>query len=228
MAIGAALSALPGIGSAIGGIAGLFHKQKNPADAANKYLDKIPGAMQPYYQPYMQAGKGALGNLQNMYGELTGNPGELFSRLGAGYQASPGYQFALKQALAAGGNAAAAGGMLGTPQHRDNNMETAQGLASKDFENYINHVLGLYGQGREGLEELNKLGYGANTGYGNVLGSVLGQQAQNAFTGQTGLNQANQANWSNIFGGLGAAGQGYNDYNQQQANAALLSRLIGD
>jgi len=46
------------------------------------------------------------------------DPDGLYSKLGQGYKESPGYQFKLKQAMMAGDNAAAAGGMAGTPQHQ--------------------------------------------------------------------------------------------------------------
>ncbi len=61
-----------GLGQAAGGIAGLFGVGgKNPANAASKYLDQIPGAIKPYYDPYINAGKGALDELGSQYGQLT-------------------------------------------------------------------------------------------------------------------------------------------------------------
>lgn len=214
--LGALLGAAPGLASMAGGLFGMLGKKKNPADAANKYLNQIPGQMEGYYQPYQQAGGKALDTLQSEYGQLLNNPGEKFNQLGAGYKQSPGYQFALQQALNAGGNASAAGGMLGTPQHEQQSMETAEGLASKDYEDYINHILGMYQGGLGGTQGIEEQGYNANKDMANVRGSVLGQQAQNAFTGQQGANASRAQDWANIFGGAAAAGQGYNNYNQQQ------------
>jgi len=74
----------------------------------------------------------------------------------------------------------------------------------------------------QGTQGLNQQGYDAASSMGNLQGTVLGQKAQNAFTGQQGLNQANQQDWSNIFGGIGAAGQGYNQYQLQQQLLKIL------
>ena len=113
----ALLSALPGIASAAGGVAGLFGKKgRNPADASNQYLDQIPGAMKPYYQPYMDSGSRSMGKLEGEYGSALDDPNSIYNKLSSGYKESPGYQAKLQAALGAGQNASAAGGMLGTPQ----------------------------------------------------------------------------------------------------------------
>lgn len=198
---GLATGALQGLG----GIAGLFGKKKNPAREANKYLDQIPGAMNPYYQPYIDAGKNAMNTLNPQYEQMFGNSGEFFNNLASGYKQSPGYQFALNQALQSAGNASAAGGMLGSPMHQEQAMETASGIASKDFNDYINHVLGILGAGQEGLENTNKMGFDASTNYADALGSILGQKAQYGYAGAAGKNASNSKNWGNIFSGAGNA-----------------------
>jgi len=210
------LSALPGIGSALGGVAGLFSKPKNPANAANSYLDKIQGQTTPYYQPYINSGQSALKQLQEQYGSLLSDPNAMYSKFAEGYKESPGYQFKLKNALQAGQNASAAGGMLGTPMDVQQQSQIGNDISSEDFNNYISQIAGLYGKGLEGTQGLNSQGYDASSSMGNMLAQILGQKGQNAFTGQQGMNQANQQNWANIFGGASAAGQGYNSYNQQQ------------
>ena len=190
-----------GLGQAAGGLAGMFGRgQKNPADAANKYFNQIPGQTKQYYQPYMEAGKGAMSDLQNQYKDLLG--GGVYDKLGAGYKESPGYQFKLKQALGAGGNAAAMGGMLGTPQHQEQAMDTANGLASQDFNDYLGKQMGLYGLGLQGTQGLNQMGYNANSDYGSMLANLLGQQGQYAYAGQAGKNQQGSQNMNNIFGGI--------------------------
>ena len=214
----ALLAAAPGIASAFGGVAGLFgnHHKTNPATAANAELNKISGQVKPYYDPYINAGRGALSDLQQRYQQQLNNPGELYNQLGAGYKESPGYANTMRAALTGVGNANAAGGTLGTPMHQQNAAETAGNVANKDFESYLNHIFGLYGQGLEGEQGLNTQGYDASSSMGNILGSVTGQRAQNAFTGQQGENAGRAQNWSNIFGGLQGANQGYNNYNQTQ------------
>ena len=192
-----------GLASLGGGIAGLFGKAgKNPSDAAMGYLNQIPGQTKPYYQPYMDAGKGALSNLQNEDGDLLN--GTKQNQLGENYKQSPGYQFALQQALQGSNNAAAMGGNLGMPQHEQSNMETAQGLASQDYNNYMQNQMGLYGQGLQGNQGLNQMGYNANTGYADMMAQLLGTQGQYGAAGADWKNTQNKNNWANIFGGLGS------------------------
>lgn len=193
-----------GLGTAAGGAFGLFSKNKNPATGAMNTIGQIPGQTNQYYQPYMDAGKGALEDLQNQYKGLLG--GTKQNELGANYKESPGYQFALKQALAASNNANAAGGMLGTPMNQQNNMETAQGLAAKDYNDYMQNQMGLYGSGLHGEEGLNTQGQTANSNYADVLGNALSQQAGYQYAGQAGQNAHKSNMLGNIFSGLGTAG----------------------
>lgn len=190
-----------GLSSGLGGLAGLFGmgQGKNPADAANQYLNKIPSSTLPYYQPYMDMGGKAM---QDYYGKLNQNPTDVYNQLGSGYKESPGYKFQLQQALNSGNSANAAGGMLGTPQHEQQNMELAQGVASKDYNDYMKNVLGLNTEQTQGLGQLTGLGYNASNQYGSGLANLLGQQAQYGYLGQQGQNQQNQQNMSSIFSAL--------------------------
>ena len=173
--------------------------KNNPANAAMPYLNRIPGAVNPYYQPYINQGQEAGQLLGGQYNQMINNPNELYNRLGAGYQESPGSQFKLRQGLQAGTNAAAAGGMAGSPQHVQGNTQIANDIANQDYEQYLNHILGLYGQGITGEQGLQTQGYGASTGYGNILGSNLAQQGGLAFQGQAGQNQQNANMLSNLL-----------------------------
>lgn len=187
------------------GLAGLFMGGgDNPADSANQYLNKIPDTLKQYFNPYVNAGRGALGQLQGQYGNLMNDPGALISRLGAGYQQSPGYQFQLKQGEQAIGNANAAGGMAGTQQHMQQSGQLANDMANQDYQQYLNQALGLYGAGLQGTAGLNQMGFQGSSDLANSLANVLGQQAQYGYAGQAGQNQADSQMWQNLFGGAGA------------------------
>lgn len=177
----------------------MFGGNKNPSNEANKYLNQIPGAVNPYYQPYINQGQQAGNQLTDQYNQQTQNPGELFSKLGQGYQESPGYQFKLKQALGAGQNASAAGGMLGTPQDVQGQSQIASDVSSKDFNDYMQNIMGLYGLGQQGQQKMQEQGFGASTGYGDILGQLLGQQGQYGYAGAAGENAGRANNWSNLF-----------------------------
>ena len=129
----------------------------NPADSAMGYLDQVPGQ---YTNP-------------DMYNQIAGQ-----------YQQSPGYQFKLKQAMTAGDNAAASGGMLGSGQHQFQNMDTANGLASQDFDQYFQRRMGL----------------------GQDMGSLLGQKAQYGFAGQAGQHQERSKQIEQLMKLLGIGG----------------------
>jgi len=183
-----------GIGSAIGGgIGSLF--SKNPADAANKYLNQIPGQTNQYYQPYFEAGKNALPGLQDQYAKLISDPGARLNEIGSSYHQSPGFQFALNQALGGAGRAAAAGGMAGSPQHEQQNMQLASDIGNQDYYNYLNKALGLYGQGLEGNQNLANQGQQAGGNMANLIAQQLATQGQQAYEGQAAKNQG----WSDVF-----------------------------
>lgn len=199
-----------GLASGAGGIAsglfGLNNNQSNPYDSASQYYNKIPGQVSPLYAPYQQAGQNAMGQLQGQYSSLINNPGAMYNRVAAGYQQSPGYQWQLNQGLQGANNAAAAGGMLGSPQHQQQASGVAEGLANQDYYNYMSNALGSqqqqYGLGLEGLQGLNNQGFQANDQMANLLANLYGQQGQLAFAGQASQNQSQGTNYGNIFGGL--------------------------
>lgn len=221
------LAALPGIMSAAGGAMSLFGKKKNPMNEANQYLNQIPGQAQPYYQPYIDAGKNALNTVQGEYGKLINDPGAMYNKFGEGFKESPGYQFKLKQALDAQGNASARGGMLGTPQDQYQASEVAHGMADQDFNDYMSQIFGMYGKGLEGEQGIENQGYGASTDYANMLSNILGQKGKMAYEGANAANQANAQGWSNIFGGIAGAGQGYMQNKQQQQLLDWLQQHSG-
>lgn len=175
---------------------------KNPADMAMPYLNQIPGTLKPYYSPYINAGKNSLTQLQGQYNQLLSNPGSLFSQFGEGYEPSPGYQFNFDQAMNASNNAAAAGGLLGTPGHQQQSATLASNLANQDFHNYIAEILQLYGLGLHGEEDISHMGYGASNELANSLGNNLLNQGNLAFQGQANQNQI-QADQRNGWLGLG-------------------------
>jgi len=201
------MSIAGGLGSALGGLAGLFgnNKKDNPANAANQYLNQIPGAMSPYFQPYINQGMQVMPGLGQLYSNLVADPGAYYNNLSSRYKESPGYQFKLQQGLGAAGNAAAAGGFLGTPMHQQQATQIAEGYANQDFNDYLNQILGLFKGGIEGSQGIANKGFEASQRYGENLGNVLGSQAQYEYAGKAGENQGKTQGWSNIFGGLAQA-----------------------
>lgn len=197
---GAVGGALTNIGS---GLFNLFGGAPNPADSSMNYLNQIPGKVSPYLNPYIQAGQGALSNLQGQYGNLVKNPNAMLNQIGQGYQQSPGFQWQRDQALQGGNQAAAAGGMAGSPAAQQWAQQTSQGLANQDYYNYLNHALGLYNTGLEGLGGINQMGYGASNNMASYLANMLSQQANLNYAGQTFQNQQTGGGIGSLLGGAG-------------------------
>ena len=189
-----------GIGGAIGGaLGGLFGGGGNdPGAGAMNYLDKIPGL----YDPYIQAGNRGLPTLEQQYG-MGADPsqtGNILSQLGAGYQQSPGYQYSLDQALKGVDRASAAGGTLGTPGAMTAAAGAAQGIASQDYNSYLQNALGLRQQGLSGLQGLYNTGYDATTGTANAYQT----QAQLEYERQAAQNAAGAQAGGGIGGAIGS------------------------
>ena len=95
--------------------------------------------------------------------------------------------------------------MAGSPQHEQQNMEVATGLANQDYNNWIQQALGMYGKGLSGEE--NMYGTGARAGIG--MGENLANRAQNraklAYEGAEAENKYNRGPWDAFFGGMGNA-----------------------
>jgi len=185
------------------GLYGLLGNNKTPADAANPYLNQIGQQTGQYFDPYNQAGQGAMQSLQGQYSGLLDNPGGKLNDIGQNYQQSPGFKFALQQALNSAGNAAAAGGMGGSPEHSQLAMQKATDLASQDYNNWLQQATGMYNQGLQGQQGMMNNGLQAGSSQANMIAQQLAAQAQNASQGQAQKNTNYGQAFSNIGQGLG-------------------------
>ena len=182
-------------------------KYKNPADSAMPYLNKIPGQLDKYLSPYINRGNRAGDNLEGQYGNLLNDPGSELNKIGANYQQSPGFKFALQQAMQSAGNLNAAGGMYGSPQHEQQNMEMATNLGNQDYNNWLSKALGLYGQGMAGEENFYNTGAKTGMSLGEDEANIAQNQAKLAYEGQNAENQHGGGMWG-MLGGLGGMALG--------------------
>ena len=185
-------------------LSNLFGGGSNPAGAAMPYINQIPGQTNPYFEPYTNKGKDALNTVTKHYEGILNDPGGTINKFGESFQNSPGFKFALENALHAASNAAAAGGMAGTPQHQYQAMEAATGLANQDYYNWLGKTLGLYGAGLSGENDITHLGYDSAKNQAEMIAQVLKQQADLAFRGE----QEKNAQRNSLLGGLGRLGGG--------------------
>lgn len=188
-------------GGLIPGIAQGFFGGDDPADAANEYIQQIPGQTKQYYEPYINAGKGALPILQGEYGKLLNDPSGMINKIGAGYKQSPGFKFALEKALAGGNRQFAGGGMGGSPSNALWGMETAEGLASQDYDKFLSHALSQYGLGLGGEEKMAGWGQQAGSSYADMMAQALAAQAKLKYESEKSKNDF----WPDIMGSAAKA-----------------------
>lgn len=181
-----------------------LHGGKNPSRNALPYTQNIPGMTMPYMSPFFNAGVGALPELQNQYSGLLKNPAEKLNQIGAGYQQSPGFKFALDQALGASGQAAAAGGMAGSPAHQQEAMQLGTNMANQDYNNYMQHALGLYNSGLSGQQGLYEGGRQTGNSMADMIANAMQQSGNLAFRGQQDRNAGTNSMLSGLGRGLGA------------------------
>ena len=165
-----------------------------------EYIEQIEPMLRDIYNPYIQHGQNAYTGLNEQYNMLMNNPAAMQQMLGQGYQQSPGYQFQYDQAMNAANQAGAAGGMLGTNAHQQQAMGYANGLASQDYNNYVNRNQQLYGMGLQGNQGFYDTGFNASNQLAGGLGNAYGSAAQ--------LSYANQASEDQMLGSILGAGIG--------------------
>lgn len=187
---------------------GLFGGWNNPADAAMGDMDQIPGQISKYMDPYIKQGQEQYGRLNDQYGRLMNDPGGRVNEIGASYHQSPGFQFALQQALQGAGHAAAAGGMAGSPQHEQQNMTVATGLANQDYNQYLQNALGAYGMGMQGSQGLYNTGAEMGKSAGEDMASYFANRAKLNYEGANAENQHRGGMWGTLLGAGGAVAGG--------------------
>ena len=198
-------STLGSIGGLIGAGAGsLFGGWENPANSAMSELDKIPDILKNYYDPYINAGLGQLPQLQTQYNNLLTNPGGTVNQIGQSFQQSPGFNFAMQQAMQGANHAAAAGGMAGSPQHQQQNMQLATNLANQDYYNWLSPALSQYNRGLSGAEGMYNTGYGASNELAQSIANSMLSRAGLQYAGTAAQNMNQQGGMGSMLGGFGS------------------------
>lgn len=157
-----------------------------------------------YYDPYAEASTGAAQSYADALG-LNGPEGN--ARATAQFQVGPGYQFELGQGTQAIDRGAASRGELGGGGNSIDVMNYSQGLANKEYGDWLARLFGQqqFGAGIAGSQagittgagtELSGLatGYGRDvagveTGYGQNVGQAATTYGQNVADVQTGYGR---------------------------------------
>lgn len=160
--------------------------QQGAADAATAEQARQYDQTRTDQQPWMQAGQGALTQMQAL------NNGDFSS-----FKQSPDYQFAFDQGLQGLDRSAAARGSLYSGGHSADLMKFGQGLASQNYNAYYNRLAGLSGTGQTTASGLGQMGQQ----YANNVGQIGLNQANNMASSYQ--NQANTN--SQLAGSIGGA-----------------------
>lgn len=141
----------------IGGASSIISGNKAAGAAEQASQDSIAEQRRQYdqtredYRPYREIGYKALDKLGGMYGlggQITsGTTGGAGGDYG-GFEASPGYQFRMDEAMKAIERSAAARGGLRSGATMDALQRRAQGVASSEYENFANRLSALAGVGQ--------------------------------------------------------------------------------
>ncbi len=186
----------------------LFGGGSNPADAANPYLNQIPGVGHQGYDDYINQGKTAGQTAQGQYDTMTNDPTGFINKLMEQYKPSEGYQFQKGQLEKEMGNTAAAGGIAGTPLDQMNQAQGVQGLLSTDMQQFLSNVLGQHKEGLAGEEGVSNRGYDASKNLTDLLGGNLNQQANLGFQGAQQQNTNKNALMQSLIKLVGTLGGG--------------------
>jgi hypothetical protein len=175
----------------------------NPADSAQPYLDKIPGYIDKYMDPYINMGQQAGNVAQEQYAKLASNPAAYYQDIYSGYNQSPSYQYQSDQMSKAAENSAAAGGYAGTEADYSKQMEINNALMDQDFSKYMNYIMQLQNTGLQGEQQMYNTGYGASTQALNGMTGYANNSANNQFQGTQAENQMSNAMLSMLMQGGG-------------------------
>lgn len=179
--------------------------QTSATDAASPYIDKANNIANTNYEPYINAGRNALTSTQDSYNREMSNPGQELNRIGQDYQQSPGFKYALQQALQGVDHSAEAGGMGGSLQQDQWRTQMAHDIGNQDFHQWLGDALNLHGQGQQGLSHISDQGYDANNQKTTGLMNNMLTGANLAYEGQNTQNQADSSGLGAFTSALGTA-----------------------
>jgi len=183
--------------------------QSRAADAATAEQQRQFDLTRQDQQPWMQAGQGALTQMQQL------NAGDFSS-----FKESPDYQFALDQGLQGLDRSAAARGSLYSGGHSADLLKFGEGLASQNYGNFYNRLAGLSGTGQTTASGLGTLGANYASNIGNIGINNANNQRDSIYDRtNAGTNATNQL--------VGAFGQWYGGQNKSLNGGWYLGNQPG-
>jgi hypothetical protein len=205
-----AVAAAIGVG-AVAGLGGAYMESNATNNAAQTQANAANQASQLQYdefsqqqanqQPWLQAGQGALSQMQNPYYQQQFNMSD--------FQADPGYQFDLSQGQQAINRSAAASGGLASGNTLKALNNYSQNQASNEYQNAYNRFTNNQSQSFNRLASLAGLGQTATGQIGSAgqnMANQVGQNTMGAANAQGAAGIAGANAWSNGLSNLGSIG----------------------
>src|SRR6185312_1426877 len=148
MCVAAAIAGAAVVGGAVSAYSAnkAASAQESAANQASQTQMSMYDRLQQNEQPYMQAGQGALSQLQSLYG-LPGGKGMNGQQIGNLLTSLPGYQFQMQQGTQAIDRSEAAKGLLNSGATGKALTQYGQGLGSSYFGQYVGGLQSMSNQG---------------------------------------------------------------------------------
>jgi hypothetical protein len=186
-------------------------KQYQAAHEANQLQTQIYGETVTRNKPFYDTGTSALDTIAGLYG-LNGKTQSFDA-----FTASPDYQFRFDQGIKGIDAGATARGMLDSGATRKAELKYAGNLASGEFNNYADRLMGLARVGQSAANNTSSAGQD----YASAYGTNISNAAVNA--GNAGLYSG--ATWGNALGNL--AGQFGSSYGGSRSPGVPNYNLTG-
>lgn len=188
------------------GAVGLSSDYDNPANAAQPYLDKIPGYADQAFNPYIERGATAGDINSQQYALMASNPSGYYDSLYAGYDQSPTYNYQSDQMQKAYDNSASAGGYSGTEYDYQQQMAGQNSLQQEDWERYLQDVLGIQGTGLQGNQQMYNTGFKASNGWADMMNGYANASAGNQAMGVQNQNMMKNSQMNQLLQSAGLVG----------------------
>ncbi len=214
MPVGAAIGAIGGVANGVLGFMGSKSASKaqqqgqaNALAAQNHWFSQIQGNL----APYMDAGKGAVMSLAQLYGLQTpGNPGgqPFGPEAMEAWKQSPDFLFAQKQGMEGLEFSNAAKGLLKSRGHLNQSIAFNSGLATQNFGNY-----------RNSLMDISRIGAGAAGTFANAAGMAGNSIANTMMAGGNAQAAGIMGGYNALAGGVNSVTNALTQYNAYSKSA---------
>jgi len=204
----------------------LYGLYQDPGKAASQYTNQVPGETQKFNQPYIDRGQSYMDAMDPSVRQGISDPGQFQNDINQNYTQSKGYQFSLDEQLGAAENAAAAGGMAGSPMHQQQNMQLANNIAQQDFNTWADRNANLYGMNMNSANQGIDRAQNASNRQSDAVSTSLNQNAGYSSDNAQRHNMMVNAFAKNIGSLLGITGKDANGNIDGQLSQDGFAKLI--